>query len=217
MNIPALPVPPTRFTFFTGKGGVGKTSHACAASVALADAGRRVLLVSTDPASNLSEVLGVTVTDVPVAVPGAPGLWAVNVDPGAAAGAYRERALAPVRASLAPDELRAAEEQLAGACTVEVAAFDAFSELVADEGRIAAYDHVVFDTAPTGHTLRLLALPAAWSHFLGENPRGAGCLGPLGVQPGQRSRYAAVVAALADPARTTVVRVGSDSAATTAA
>lgn len=197
----------TRFLFFTGKGGVGKTSHACATAVALADAGRRVLLVSTDPASNLSEVLDAQVGPEPVDVRGVPGLSAMNIDPEASAAALRERAVAPMRGILPDDAVRQVEEQLSGACTVEVAAFDEFAALLADEARVGGYDHVVFDTAPTGHTLRLLQLPAAWSGFLEANPRGAGCLGPLGQQPGQRERYASVVEALTDPARTTVVLV----------
>lgn len=198
---------PTRYLFFTGKGGVGKTSHACATAVDLADRGRRVLLVSTDPASNLSEVLGVEVGEHPVDVPGAPGLRAMNIDPEAAAAAYRERAVGPIRGALPEDAVRQVEEQLSGACTVEVAAFDEFAGLLADEDRPGDFDHVVFDTAPTGHTLRLLQLPAAWSGFLEANPRGAGCLGPLGTDPGQRARYAGVVEALTDPARTTMVLV----------
>jgi arsenite-transporting ATPase len=197
----------TRFLFFTGKGGVGKTSHACATAVALADAGRQVLLVSTDPASNLSEVLDAQVGPDAVEVRGVPGLRAMNIDPEASAAALRERAVGPMRGILPDDAVRQVEEQLSGACTVEVAAFDEFAALLADEGRVGGYDHVVFDTAPTGHTLRLLQLPAAWSGFLEANPRGAGCLGPLGRQEGQRERYQAVVAALTDPARTTVVLV----------
>jgi arsenite-transporting ATPase len=196
----------TRFLFFTGKGGVGKTSHACATAVALADAGRQVLLVSTDPASNLSEVLDAQVGPEAV-VRGVPGLRAMNIDPEASAAALRERAVGPMRGILPDDAVRQVEEQLSGACTVEVAAFDEFAALLADEARVGGYDHVVFDTAPTGHTLRLLQLPAAWSGFLEANPRGAGCLGLLGRQEGQRERYEAVVAALTDPARTTVVLV----------
>lgn len=197
----------TRFLFFTGKGGVGKTSHACATAVALADAGREVLLVSTDPASNLSEVLDAQVGPAAVDVRGVPGLRAMNIDPEASAAALRERAVGPMRGILPDDAVRHVEEQLSGACTVEVAAFDEFAALLADETRVGGYDHVVFDTAPTGHTLRLLQLPAAWSGFLEANPRGAGCLGPLGRQEGQRERYEAVVEALTDPARTTVVLV----------
>lgn len=197
----------TRFLFFTGKGGVGKTSHACATAVALADAGRQVLLVSTDPASNLSEVLEARVGADAVDVHGVPGLRAMNIDPEASAAALRERAVAPMRGILPDDAVRLVEEQLSGACTVEVAAFDEFAALLADEARVVGYDHVVFDTAPTGHTLRLLQLPAAWSGFLEANPRGAGCLGPLGRQEGQRERYEAVVEALTDPERTTVMLV----------
>jgi arsenite/tail-anchored protein-transporting ATPase len=197
----------TRFLFFTGKGGVGKTSHACAAAVGLADAGKRVLVVSTDPASNLAEVLGTPVGEQPTEIPGASGLRAMNIDPGAAAEAYRERAVGPVRGVLPDAAIRQMEEQLSGACTVEVAAFDEFAALLVDDERIGGYDHVVFDTAPTGHTLRLLQLPAAWSGFLEQNARGASCLGPVAGQADQRVRYAATVEALRDPASTTVVLV----------
>lgn len=197
----------TRFLFFTGKGGVGKSSHACATAVALADAGRRVLLVSTDPASNLAEVLGTPIGEEPVRVPGADNLQAMNIDPEASAAAYRERAVGPVRGLLPESAIRQMEEQLSGACTVEVAAFDEFAALLVDDGRIGGFDHVVFDTAPTGHTLRLLQLPAAWSSFLEQNERGASCLGPVSGQAEQRERYAATLRALADPAATTIVLV----------
>ena len=78
---------PTPNLFFTGKGGVGKTSVACAVAVRLADAGKSVLLVSTDPASNLDEVFGVGLAAVPTPIPEVPGLSAMNVDPEAAAAA----------------------------------------------------------------------------------------------------------------------------------
>ncbi len=197
----------TRFLFFTGKGGVGKTSHACATAVALADEGRTVLLVSTDPASNLSEVLGVTVGDEPVAVPGAEGLQALNIDPEAAAAAYRERTVGPVRDVLPEAAIRQMEEQLSGACTVEIAAFDEFAALLVDPERIGGFDHVIFDTAPTGHTHRLLQLPAAWCGFMEQNERGASCLGPVSGQEAQRERYEATLGALTDADQTTVVLV----------
>jgi arsenite/tail-anchored protein-transporting ATPase len=197
----------TRYLFFTGKGGVGKTSHACATAVALADAGREVLLVSTDPASNLAEVLGTEVGEAPTAVAGVTGLFAMNIDPEAAAAAYREQAVAPVRGILPDAAIRQMEEQLSGACTVEVAAFDEFAALLVNDERTGRFDHVVFDTAPTGHTLRLLQLPAAWSSFLEQNERGASCLGPVSGQAEQRERYAATVEALRNPAQTTVLLV----------
>jgi arsenite-transporting ATPase len=198
---------PTRFLFFTGKGGVGKTSMACATAVALADRGRRVLLVSTDPASNLDEVLGVTLSTVPTAVPGAPGLSAFNIDPAAAAHAYREKLVGPFRGKLPEALVRSMEEQLSGACTMEIAAFDEVSRLLGDPQSTAGYDHVLFDTAPTGHTLRLLSLPGAWSGFIDANPAGASCLGPLSGLEAQRAVYAQAVASLIDPARTTLVLV----------
>ena len=198
---------PTRYLFFTGKGGVGKTSHACATAIGLADRGKRVLLVSTDPASNLAEVLETEIRSEPEPVDRVPGLFAVNVDPEAAAEAYRERAIDPVRGILPDAAIQQMEEQLSGACTVEVAAFDEFAGLLVDAERAGSYDHVVFDTAPTGHTLRLLQLPAAWSSFLEQNERGASCLGPVSGQEAQRERYKATAAALSDPDQTTVVLV----------
>jgi len=198
---------PTRILFFTGKGGVGKTSSACATAIALADAGQRVLLVSTDPASNLDEVLGVELTATPTQVPEVPGLMALNIDPEAAAHAYRERILAPYRGKLPAVAIASIEEQLSGACTVEIAAFDEFTLLLGDPAATAAYDHVIFDTAPTGHTLRLLELPAAWTNFIDDNAGGASCLGPLSGLKAQQGLYASSKAALADPAQTTLILV----------
>jgi arsenite-transporting ATPase len=198
---------PTRILFFTGKGGVGKTSAACATAIGLADVGKRVLLVSTDPASNLDEVLGVALAGSPRAVPGVPGLSALNIDPEQAAHAYRERVVGPYRGVLPPSAVASIEEQLSGACTVEIAAFDEFSKLLGDPATTAAFDHVIFDTAPTGHTLRLLELPAAWSTFIETNMGGTSCLGPLSGLEAQQSLYAASHAALRDATRTTLVLV----------
>ena len=198
---------PTRILFFTGKGGVGKTSAACATGIGLADVGKRVLLVSTDPASNLDEVLGVALAGSPRAVPGVPGLSALNIDPEQAAHAYRERVVGPYRGVLPPSAVASIEEQLSGACTVEIAAFDEFSKLLGDPATTAAFDHVIFDTAPTGHTLRLLELPAAWSTFIETNMGGTSCLGPLSGLEAQQSLYAASHAALRDATRTTLVLV----------
>ncbi len=198
---------PTPILFFTGKGGVGKTSSACAMAISLAEAGNRVLLVSTDPASNLDEVLGIALTGAPLPVPGVPGLSALNIDPEDAAHAYRERMVAPVRGVLPDVVVASMEEQLSGACTTEIAAFDEFSKLLGDPARTAAYDHILFDTAPTGHTLRLLELPSAWSSFIDTNVGGNSCLGPLSGLSAQKTLYAASHAALRDGARTTLVLV----------
>ncbi|MBK6427983.1 MAG: arsenical pump-driving ATPase [Blastocatellia bacterium] len=195
----------TRTLLFTGKGGVGKTSVACATAIALADTGKRVLLVSTDPASNLSDVLGTSIGSSPVPVNGVPGLVAVNIDPAAAAAAYRNRVVDPYRGKADEAEISRIEEQLSGACTVEIAAFDAFAGMLA--GGSPEYDHVVFDTAPTGHTLRLLALPTAWSTFLETNTSGASCLGPHSGLTVQKGLYADAVSALGDSRRTTLVLV----------
>ena len=204
MTLPALE---TRYAFFTGKGGVGKTSLACAGALRLAAQGQRVLLVSTDPASNLDEVLETPLTSSPTAVAGVPGLFALNVDPVAAAAAYRERMVGPYRGVLPDAAIRSMEEQFSGGCTVEIAAFDAFAELLAGGSFAREFDRVVFDTAPTGHTLRLLTLPSAWSAFLSTSTTGNSCLGPLAGLEKNKATYAAAVAALIDAEQTTVVLV----------
>ena len=202
-----LPAAATRYLFFTGKGGVGKTSLSCATGIRLAESGRRVLIVSTDPASNLDEVLETPLTERPTPIGGVPNLCGLNIDPEAAAAAYRERMVAPYRGVLPPAAIRSMEEQFSGGCTVEIAAFDAFAELIGAPARTDDFDHVIFDTAPTGHTLRLLTLPSAWTAFLETGTTGASCLGPLAGLKNQQRLYAATVAELADAARTTVVLV----------
>jgi arsenite-transporting ATPase len=194
---------PTKYLFFTGKGGVGKTSVSTAVSIGLADAGKKVLLVSTDAASNLDEMLGIELSNQPVAVPGVPGLQVLNIDPDAAAVDYRARVVEQMGPQASDQDIATVREQLSGACTTEIATFDEFSSLLSQGG--AAYDHVVFDTAPTGHTLRLLSLPKAWSGFLEGNDRGASCLGPHSGLKMQESN--AALAALNDATQTTVVLV----------
>ncbi|ODU25220.1 MAG: arsenical pump-driving ATPase [Verrucomicrobia bacterium SCN 57-15] len=198
---------PTRFLFFTGKGGVGKTSLACSTAVALADQGKRVLLVSTDPASNLDEVLGCQLNGQPTPIPDVNGLLALNIDPEAAAHAYREKLVGPYRGKLPEAVVRGMEEQLSGACTMEIAAFDEFSRLLGQPEATADFDHVIFDTAPTGHTLRLMKLPTAWTGFLDASTTGNSCLGPLSGLEKQRVIYENAVASLADGERTTLVLV----------
>ena len=210
MNFPAYAPDPetaTRYMFFTGKGGVGKTSLACAVALRMAASGRRVLLVSTDPASNLDEVLSVKLGSTPTPVPGCTGLDALNIDPEEAAHAYRERVIGPMRGILPAAALRSMEEQLSGSCTVEIAAFDEFTALIGNPEAARAYDHVVFDTAPTGHTLRLMSLAKAWDQFLDTNTSGNSCLGPLAGLEKQKAIYEATVRTLADPKRTTMVLV----------
>ena len=198
---------PPRILFFTGKGGVGKTSIACATAVHLAEAGKRVLLVSTDPASNLDEVLGMTLADQPTPIVECPNLEALNIDPHAAAAAYRETVLGPLRGLLPEATLRNIEESLSGACTVEIAAFDRFCQLLTDPAATADYQHILFDTAPTGHTLRLLKLPAAWDSFLGSNTTGTSCIGPLAGLATKRESYERAVQTLGDATRTRLVLV----------
>jgi len=198
---------PPRFLFFTGKGGAGKTSVACATALHLVSQGKRVLLVSTDPASNVSEVLGVTIGNAVTPIERVPGLSALEIDPEQAAEAYRERIIAPVRGLLPDKELASITEQLSGSCTTEVASFDEFTGLLADESLTGEYDHVVFDTAPTGHTIRLLQLPGSWTDFLEAGKGDASCLGPLSGLEKQRTVYAQAVNALKDSAMTRLVLV----------
>lgn len=197
----------TRYLFFTGKGGVGKTSLSCATGLALAEQGKRVLIISTDPASNLDEVLNTPLSGIPTEIAGVAGLFALNIDPEAAAAAYRERMVAPYRGILPSAAIQSMEEQFSGACTVEIAAFDEFAKLLGDPLSTAEFDHVIFDTAPTGHTLRLLTLPSAWSEFISSSTGGASCLGPLAGLEKQKNLYAATVARLADAEQTRVVLV----------
>jgi arsenite/tail-anchored protein-transporting ATPase len=198
---------PTRNLFFTGKGGVGKTSVACATAVKLADAGKKVLLVSTDPASNLDEVLGVTLGNHPTAIPAIPTLFAMNLDPEKSAAEYRERMVGPYRGLLPEAAVKSMEEQFSGSCTLEIAAFDEFSRLLGDPTATAEFDHVIFDTAPTGHTLRLLTLPSAWDGFMEQNTTGTSCLGPLAGLQAQQKLYQDSVKALGDSTVTTLVLV----------
>ena len=203
-----------RFLFFTGKGGVGKTSIACAAAVQLAGEGKRVLLVSTDPASNVGQVFGESIGNRVTAIPAVPNLWALEIDPQAAAQAYRDRIVGPVRGVLPDEAVRSIEEQLSGACTTEIAAFDEFTALLTDAALTAGYEHILFDTAPTGHTIRLLQLPGAWSGFLEAGQGDASCLGPLAGLEKQRSQYQQAVAALADAQRTRLLLVARAQRAT---
>ncbi|WP_207346264.1 arsenical pump-driving ATPase [Arthrobacter sp. E3] len=196
-----------RFVFFTGKGGVGKTSVACATAIILAREGKKVLLVSTDPASNVGQVFGVTVGNVVTAIPEVPGLSALEIDPGQAADGYRERILGPIRGHVPEAELASIAESLSGSCTTEIASFDEFTNLLADESSYGEYDHIVFDTAPTGHTIRLLQLPGSWTDFLAAGKGDPSCLGPLAGLEKHKLVYAKAVQVLTDPARTRLVLV----------
>ncbi|MGL5987214.1 MAG: arsenical pump-driving ATPase, partial [Burkholderiales bacterium] len=203
-----------RFLFFTGKGGVGKTSIACATAVQLAAQGKQVLLVSTDPASNVGQVFGIEIGNRVVAIPAVAGLSALEIDPQAAAQAYRDRIVGPVRGVLPDAVVRGIEEQLSGACTTEIAAFDEFTALLTESELTRPFEHIVFDTAPTGHTIRLLQLPGAWSGFLEAGKGDASCLGPLAGLEKQRTQYKAAVEALADSLRTRLILVARAQQAT---
>lgn len=196
-----------RFLFFTGKGGVGKTSIACATALQLTAQGQRVLLVSTDPASNVGQVFGISIGNHITPVPSVANLSALEIDPQAAAQAYRDRIVGPARGVLEASVVKNMEEQLSGACTTEIAAFDEFTALLVGSRQTDTYEHIIFDTAPTGHTIRLLQLPGAWSGFLDTGKGDASCLGPLAGLDKQHDQYRKAVEALCDPARTRLVLV----------
>jgi arsenite-transporting ATPase len=206
-GVPAFLIGAPRFVFFTGKGGVGKTSLACAAAVRLAGTGARVLLVSTDPASNVGQVFGLSIGNTVTPIRTVPGLSAIEIDPGQAAAAYREKIIGPVRDLLPAAEIAAITEQLSGSCTTEIASFNEFTGFLADDTVTAGFDHVVFDTAPTGHTIRLLQLPGEWTSFLDAGKGDSSCLGPMAGLDRARATYAAALARLADPVNTRMVLV----------
>ena len=197
----------TKYLFFTGKGGVGKTSTACATAVYLADHGKRVLLVSTDPASNLQDVFSLALDRKGTEIPQAPGLFVANLDPVKAAEEYRESVVAAYRGVLPEAAIENMREQLSGSCTTEIAAFNEFSSFLTDEALNRRYDHIIFDTAPTGHTLRLLQLPSAWSGFIEQSKHGASCLGQLSGLADKRKLYETAVRTLSDGGKTTLLLV----------
>jgi len=197
----------TKYLFFTGKGGVGKTSTACATAVSLADAGKSVMLISTDPASNLQDVFETELNNKGVSIPGVSGLLVANLDPIEAAAEYRESVIAPYRGQLPDAVLKNMEEQMSGSCTVEIAAFNEFSKFITDEQIQEKFDYIIFDTAPTGHTLRMLQLPSAWSSFISENTHGASCLGQLSGLESKREIYKKAVKTLSDGTLTTLILV----------
>ncbi len=197
----------TKYLFFTGKGGVGKTSTACAIAVALADKGKKIMLISTDPASNLQDVFSTELNNKGVPIKEVQNLVVANFEPEKAAAEYKESVIAPYRGKLPKAVLTNMEEQLSGSCTVEIAAFNEFSSFITDEKAAKEYDHIIFDTAPTGHTLRMLQLPSAWSNFISENTHGASCLGQLSGLEDKKEVYKNAVENLADGEKTTLILV----------
>lgn len=197
----------TKYLFFTGKGGVGKTSIACATAVGLADKGKKILLISTDPASNLQDVFNQSLNGHGSEIAEIPGLTVVNLDPEQAAAEYRERVIAPFRGKLPESVIQNMEEQLSGSCTVEIAAFNEFSDFITDVQKQSEFDHIIFDTAPTGHTLRMLQLPSAWSTFINESTHGASCLGQLSGLEERKEIYKKAVETLSDTGATRLMLV----------
>jgi arsenite-transporting ATPase len=197
----------TKYLFYTGKGGVGKTSIACATAVTLADNDKKVLLISTDPASNLQDVFHTELNNKGIAIKEVPNLVVANLDPEKAAFEYRESVIAPYRGRLPDSVISNMEEQLSGSCTVEIAAFNEFSKFITDEKVQNDYDYIIFDTAPTGHTLRMLQLPSAWSNFISESTHGASCLGQLSGLEGKKEVYKKAVETLSDGTLTTLILV----------
>ena len=197
----------TKYLFFTGKGGVGKTSIACATAVGLADKGKKILLISTDPASNLQDVFNQSLNGHSSEITEIPGLTVVNLDPEQAAAEYRERVIAPFRGKLPESVIQNMEEQLSGSCTVEIAAFNEFSDFITDAQKQLEFDHIIFDTAPTGHTLRMLQLPSAWSTFISESTHGASCLGQLSGLEERKEIYKKAVETLSDTGTTRLMLV----------
>ncbi|WP_412534913.1 arsenical pump-driving ATPase [Methanosarcina sp.] len=197
----------TKYLFFTGKGGVGKTSTACATAVTLADNGKKVLLISTDPASNLQDVFNTELNNKGISIKEVPNLIVANIDPEQAAQEYKESVVAPYRGKLPEVVIKNMEEQLSGSCTVEIAAFNEFSAFITDEKTEKEYDCIIFDTAPTGHTLRLMQLPSAWSNFISESTHGASCLGQLSGLESKKEVYKQAVETLSNKDMTTLILV----------
>lgn len=197
----------TKYLFFTGKGGVGKTSTACATAVSLADEGKKIMLISTDPASNLQDVFDTELNNKGTQIKDVPNLVVANFDPEEAAAEYKESVISPYRGKLPEAVLNNMAEQLSGSCTVEIAAFNEFSSFITDEKAANDFDHIIFDTAPTGHTLRMLQLPSAWSNFINENTHGASCLGQLSGLESKKEVYKNAVSNLADSTKTTLILV----------
>lgn len=197
----------TKYLFYTGKGGVGKTSVACSTAVTLADNDKKVFLISTDPASNLQDVFETKLDGKGVEIKAVPNLVVANLDPIKSAAEYRESVIAPYRGKLPDAVLKNMEEQLSGSCTVEIAAFNEFSNFITDDRVASEYDYIIFDTAPTGHTLRMLQLPSAWSNFISENTHGASCLGQLSGLESRKKVYKQAVATLANKGMTTLILV----------
>lgn len=197
----------TKYLFYTGKGGVGKTSTACATALYLANHGKKVFLISTDPASNLQDVFEKELNNKGVPIEEVSNLTVANLNPEEAAAEYRESVIGPYRGLLPASVVANMEEQLSGSCTVEIASFNEFSHFITDDEINQKYDYIIFDTAPTGHTLRMLQLPSAWDNFIDESTHGASCLGQLSGLGDKKEMYAKAVRTLSDGRLTTLMLV----------
>jgi len=193
------------YIFFSGKGGVGKTSMASTTAVHYADGGKKTLIVTTDPASNLADVFEQPIGHHVTPITGVPNLWAMEIDPDEATREYKERSLAPMRDLFDEEMLTVVEEQLSGPCTEEMASFDKFTDFMEDD----SWDVIIFDTAPTGHTLRLLELPIEWSKHIKDSAQGSGqtCMGPVALIQESKKKYDDAVARLRDASRTRFIFV----------
>ena len=193
------------YIFFSGKGGVGKTSMASTTAVYHADQGKKTLIVTTDPASNLADVFEQPIGHHVTPITGVPNLWAMEIDPDEATREYKERSLAPMRGLFDDEMLKVVEEQLSGPCTEEMASFDKFTDFMEDDN----WDVIIFDTAPTGHTLRLLELPVEWSKHIKDSAEGSGqtCMGPVALIQDSKKKYDDAVARLRDTSRTQFIFV----------
>lgn len=200
----------TQYIFFSGKGGVGKTSMACTQAVRFADEGKKTLIVTTDPASNLEDVFEHVIGHHITKIQSVTNLWAMEIDPDKSTQEYINKAMEPIRAAFPPQIVQVMEEQMSGPCTAEVAAFDRFTDfLEAPTVDETVFDVIIFDTAPTGHTIRLLELPAEWSQSIDAASAGSGqtCLGPAAAIQEAKHKYERALAAMRDAKQTVFVFV----------